>query len=133
MATVLNMKGLDTIRNSLRAAVAIMKDNIRPCMVEITTKIQVESMKRTPVRTGALMGSHRTVVKHGPSRTEGIIYCTGDNKAKRYYALYVHEAPPYVVFRSPWPRGRKFMERAIVENMGNLLGIIVKWLRISRP
>jgi len=88
-------------------------------MKRVVTLIQRESMKRTPVRTGNLRGSHRTMVYgDGAKSMTGVVQLTAN------YAIYVHEAPPTTHFRSPWPKGRKFMERAIKDNLAEIREII---------
>ncbi len=126
------LRGLDTVCNNLRVLAAIKKENMRPAMGEIITLLMRESMDRTPIRTGALRASHRCKVTGTGRRTVGTVWVVGNLRRtqpnRRYYALYVHEAPPWTKFRSPWPRGRKFLERAFMENIPQVRAIIAKWL-----
>jgi hypothetical protein len=120
------IRGLREVEANLRKLAKRMKMNVRPAMVEVVTLIQRESMERTPIRTGFLRASHRSRVIGRGVKTVGTIFVTAS------YALFVHEASPATRFRSPWPRGRKFLERAVTDNLAQLIGIIRNWLTV-RP
>jgi len=126
MAGRVKITGEKQILRNLERVAAKMKRNLRPAMVSALALIQKESMKRTPVDTGNLMGSHRSRVTESGRKTIGTIYLT------TAYALFVHEARKSVKFKSPWPRGRKFLERAIVDNLPEINKEITKWLRVDR-
>jgi len=116
------IKGLAKVNTALRQLERKMKANVRPALTEVTALIQKESMNRTPIRTGNLRASHRSaVIRRGLSGWYGVVYLTAN------YALFVHEAPPSTKFRSPWPRGRKYLERAIVDNLTRIVNIIRRW------
>lgn len=116
--------GVGRIRSNLRKLAWKKQAALHPCMVDIVSFVQRESMERTPVRTGDLMGSHRSYVRRMGNNILGIVQAT------KGYALFVHEAPPSTNFQSPWPRGRKFMERAINENRQGIWRRIKRWMKL---
>lgn len=118
-----DLRGLREVERALKRVADRKLANLRPCLAEVVAYVQRESMKRTPIRTGNLQGSHRSRVIGRGMKAVGAIYLTA------YYALFVHEAPPSTKFRSPWPRGRKYLERALVESTPKLRGIIRDWMR----
>lgn len=117
------IRGLDRVEANIRRLARKMKANVRPAMTQVVTLIQRESMERTPIRTGFLRASHRSTVRGTGMRTVGTIFVTAA------YALFVHEASPAVKFRSAWPRGRKYLERAVTDNLDRILAIIRRWMR----
>lgn len=122
------IRGLDEVQKNLRQVALRMRRNVRPAMVQVVTLIQRESMERTPIKTGFLRASHRSTVRGRGLRTVGTIFVTA------YYALFVHEASPATRFRSAWPRGRKFLERAVTDNQERIRLIIKSWLKpVVRP
>jgi len=123
MAKAYAIKGLDEIERNLRKMAKSMNKNLVPAMGDIVKTIQRESMKRTPIDTGNLRGSHRSRVIPTLRGVVGMIYVIAS------YGLFVHEAPPSTKFKSPWPRGRKFLERAIVDNKKKILDIIAEWMK----
>ena len=116
--------GQDEIIKNLKRLAKKMKGNLRPCMTEVVTLVQKESMIRTPVKTSNLVGSHRSkVTKDGTSGVIGSVYLLAS------YALFVHEARKTVRFESPWPKGRKFLERGITDNLMKIIDIIKDWMK----
>ena len=122
--TTVKIKGLNEVRANLRKVTMHIHGNSRAAMVETVATIQRESMRRTPVDTGNLMGGHRTKVGGHGKKVWGIIYVLAN------YALFVHEAPPSTVFKSKWPRGRKYLERAITDNLTMIKANILKWVKV---
>jgi len=118
------MSGLAEIRRNIRKVCKEMKRNCRPAVTQLVTEIQHASMDRTPIRTGNLKGSHRSRIYKGSTGQAlfGVVYLLAA------YALFVHEAKPDTQFRSPWPRGRKFLERAINDNYQRLRVMLKTWL-----
>jgi hypothetical protein len=118
--------GLAEVERNIRELARTMEANVRPAMTEVVAFITRESMERTPIRTGFLRASHRCKVVGSKVKTVGWIFVLAN------YALWVHEASRRVHFRSPWPRGRKFLERAVTDNLVVILAIIRKWMTIGR-
>ena len=118
----IKIEGLQTIRNNLRRVEKNMKSNLHSAMVEVVADVQRFSMKRSPIDTGNLQGSHRSRVEKTWRGIRGAIWVTAA------YALFVHEAPPSTRFQSPWPRGRKFLERGITDNLNAIKVRLKKWL-----
>lgn len=115
MAKRIQVTGLNEINRNLKEVARRMKKKIKPALRDVTTYVQKESMKRTPVDKGVLMGSHRPRVTKLGQRWIGSIYVLAA------YALFVHEARELVKFKSRWPRGRKFLERAITDNIDEII------------
>lgn len=114
--------GQKEIIKKLNKVAKKMKHNLYPAMVHVVTTIQKTSMEYTPVKTGNLVNSHRIrVIKIGRG-VIGSIYLLAN------YALFVHEANPSTKFQSPWPKGRKFLERAMVDNLVKINLILRGWL-----
>lgn len=116
------IKGLDEIRRNLRLVAKNMREGLVPSLQEVVRIIQRESMNRTPIDTGNLRGGHRSKVYAAGKSFVGAVYTLAS------YSLFVHEASEQVTFKSPWPRGRKFLERAITENLDLIRFTIRKWL-----
>ena len=121
--TRVKITGHDSIVRNLNRVAKSMEHNLRPAMVELVAFIEGESMERTPIKTGHLQGSHRNKVRKTGKKIIGSIYLLAA------YALFVHEAREGTKFRSPWPRGRKFLERAIVDNQREIKHMILKWVK----
>ncbi len=111
----------EIIRN-LNKVAKNMKRKLLPAMVQIVTTVQKTSMEYTPVDTSNLVNSHRVRVLKIGRGVIGTIYLLAN------YALFVHEARPSTNFQSPWPKGRKFLERAMVDNLVKINLIIRGWL-----
>jgi hypothetical protein len=116
------LTGRKAIEAALRRVATDMKRNLTPAITDVTAFVQHESMDRTPLRTGNLRGSTRSIVRKYTGKVVGTVYLTAA------YALFVHEAAEKVKFRSPWPRGRKYLERAMSENVGAIRAMIRRWL-----
>lgn len=110
------MQALDEVR---RKSPLRLKSAMADTLAVITRK----SMAYTPIRTGHLRASHRTAVFVAGRQIIGVIYVMA------VYAIYVHEASPSVIFRSKWPRGRKFLERAITDKADTLVQKVRRYLR----
>jgi len=116
----IKIEGQDFIMRRLQAVAKETEANLRPAITEVVAMLQRESMKRTPIDTGNLRGSHRSRVIGNGKKTIGAVYLTAA------YALFVHEALSSVNFKSKWPRGRKFLERAFVDNISDIANMIGK-------
>jgi len=123
MAKQVVITGQKQIIRNLQRVANRMKQNLRPAMVEVVSTIQRESMKRTPIDTGNLQAGHRSKVRGVARGIVGTVYTLAT------YALFVHEAPSTTKFKSAWPRGRKFLERAITDNVDEIVASIRKWLK----
>ena len=116
------LTGQDEIIRKLKRLARTMPLKLVPTVTKIGVLVERESMKRTLIKTGDLQGSHRIKV----FKTGGVVGVT--IFLTKVYALFVHEAKEGTKFRSPWPRGRKFLERAINENTEQIKVIIKKGL-----
>ena len=112
------------IINNMKRGARKMETSAHAAMIRVVTMIQRESMKRTPIDTGNLQGSHRSSV------TKDVKGIVGNIWVETVYALFVHEAREGTKFKSPWPRGRKFMERAITENVEAINSIFKRWIKV---
>ena len=112
------VSGLSGIQAKLKKYAKHLEDDAKPILVRVVAKVQKESMKRTPIQYGVLRASHRSTVSRGFGGWVGKVYLLAA------YALFVHEAPEGTNFRSEWPRGRKFLERAITDNLKEIKQII---------
>ena len=123
MATQIKMTGLAEINRNIKKEAERLKGNEKPAITEMVALIQKTSMQYTPVDKGILMGSHRSKVRRQSKGWYGSIWLLAA------YALFVHEAKQTTRFKSPWPKGRKFLDRAFTDKLDALRGILYKWLR----
>ena len=123
MAKQMKMTGLNEVNRNLKRYAKRLKGNERPALTEMVVTIQRTSMKYTPVDLGNLMGSHRNEVYKTITGWVGTIYLLA------VYALFVHEAKEGTNFKSPWPKGRKYLDRAFTDKLEEIKGILIKWLR----
>ena len=114
----IKIEGAAAISSALKKVAVTTEHNVRPALVEVVTFVQKESMKRTPIDTSTLQASHRSKVQGTGRNAVGMVWLLAS------YALFVHEARKSVNFKSPWPRGRKFLERAIVDNIREIKALI---------
>ena len=125
MAKQIKVTGLAELNRNLKKEAAKLKGKERPMLTEMVAVIQKTSMQYTPVDVGILMGSHRSLVEPQAKGWVGTIYLLAG------YSLFVHEAKPSTKFKSSWPKGRKYLERAFIDKMDVLKGILYKWLRLT--
>ena len=123
MAKQIKMTGLSEVNRNLKKYAKRLKGNERPALTEMVATIQKTSMKYTPVDLGILMGSHRNKVYKTIKGWVGTIYLLA------VYALFVHEAKEGTNFKSSWPKGRKYLDRAFTDKFEEVRGILIKWLR----
>lgn len=123
MAKRIEITGLDEINRNLKQYAKRLKENERPALTEMVAVIQKTSMKYTPVDVGVLMGSHRARVTKLGKKWFGTI------RLSAVYALFVHEAKKGTSFKSPWPKGRKFLDRAFTDKLKELQRILFKWMK----
>jgi len=114
--------GVEDIIKNLRQLNRRYPERMQKAMTQIVTAVQNTSMRYTPVDTGNLRGSHRGKVEKVFGRVRGVVYLLAS------YALFVHEAPETTKFKSHWPAGRKFLERAVVDNSGKIKEKIKQWM-----
>ena len=123
MAKRIKMTGLKEVNSNLKRYAKRLKGNERPALTEMVALIHKTSMEYTPVDKGNLMGSHRSRVTKLGSKWYGTIYVLA------VYALFVHEAKEGTNFKSSWPKGRKYLDRAFTDKLEKVKGILIKWLR----
>ena len=123
MAKRIKITGLNNINRNLKHYAKRLKGNERPALTEMVAEVQKTSMQYTPVDKGVLMGSHRNLVESTTKGWVGTVYLLAA------YALFVHEAKQSTNFKSSWPKGRKFLDRAFTDKLEILRGILIKWLR----
>ena len=123
MAKQIKVTGLAELNRNIKKEAAKLKGKERPMLTEMVAVIQKTSMQYTPVDIGILMGSHRNLVEPQAKGWVGTIYLLA------VYALFVHEAKEGTNFKSSWPKGRKYLDRAFTDKLEEVKGILIKWLR----
>jgi hypothetical protein len=101
--------GLNAVASRLAAAGVKIQDVAATALYEFAQEIRTESMKRTPVDTGALRASH---VVSAPTRSGNTVEVRiGVGGPATPYAIYVHEnlSASHTVGRS------KFLESAVLD------------------
>ena len=121
----IKITGMKEVNRNLRQLSRKMEKNVPPALAEVVSFVQKESMKRTPIDFGTLHASHRSKVEGTGKKARGIVYLLAA------YALFVHFARKTVKFKSQWPRGRLFLERAITDNLKPIGKIIQKWMKVN--
>lgn len=120
----IRLRGLKEVQRNLKKVGRVSERNLKHAMTEVVVDVQRYAMTRTPIDTGNLRSSFKNKVEKTSKGYRGKIW----NESS--YALFVHEAPPSTHFKSPWPRGRKFLERGITDNLRAIKETIIKWLKI---
>lgn len=98
----IEIKNAAQIQAAFRKAPYLMTKNLSKAIKNVSYKVQGESMKITPVRTGFLRGSHRTTF-------QGALHGTVEPTAS--YAYFVHEGTRFM-------RKRPFLENAVEFSQG---------------
>lgn len=124
MAKKMKFKGMGRINNNLRRVERAMQANLVTGMRMVAGDVQRKSMDYTPIDTGNLRAGHRSRVDKRLGRVLGVVYVLAA------YALFVHEAKPDTKFKSSWPRGRKFLERAMNDLAKDIRRKLKRWLKL---
>ena len=96
---------------SLTVAALLGPEVFNRALRGIVNDIKKDSMRRTPVKTGALRGSHEVIGPIGTYPDIGFKIQVGGSAAP--YAIFVHEVLPPAVHH---PNGEaKFLENAVIE------------------
>jgi hypothetical protein len=101
-----------------------VKSKLGAALYGVAQKVRLDSMKRTPVDTGALKSSH--TVSSPKLTSDGVEVTIGVGGASADYAVYVHED-----LSKRHPNGEaKFLERAVLEESSTFGHDLAKMLEV---
>lgn len=108
---------------------------IQKAMTKAAMKLEAESIKRAPIDEGHLQNSHRHKVEQNGNRTTAIAYIPTNSPASDY-AIYMHEGN-YTLGPVSMQKqgavgvkvGRKYLERALMEEQDKIISIIAQELK----
>lgn len=111
------------------------RQQIKKAMTKAAQVIEDESVKRAPIDEGHLQNSHRHKVEQNNTTTSAIAYIPSNSPASDY-ALYMHEGT-YTLGPASLQKqgavgvrvGRKYMERALMEEQDKIIATIVRELK----
>lgn len=122
----LDLKGAEQIKARLARLAAQVPNEVARALYEEARVEQVESMRRTPVDTGALRASHNTTKPEIDGRDISVSIEVGGPAAP--YAIHVHEN-----LEADHPVGQaKFLESTLNESRPFLAARIAKRIELNR-
>lgn len=112
------VKGLDNVMRNLNREIKAIEGRSREGLLQAALFVESEAVPITPILTGTLRNSAFTDIT-APGQTPPIARVGYSAE----YAAAVHEMPEEYNYTSPGT-GPKFLQRAISENVQEILGII---------
>lgn len=106
----LTVKGVDEVKRRLGLLANRMPAEIGRALYEVAQEEKTESMRRTPVDTGALRASHQVEAPVIEGKSISVTITVGGVAAP--YAVYVHEN----LYATHHVGQAKFLESTILEN-----------------
>ncbi|WP_161598310.1 HK97-gp10 family putative phage morphogenesis protein [Pseudodesulfovibrio senegalensis] len=130
MTTDIN-KALKQLNKAQRAT----ERQLKKAMTKAAMQFEAESVKRSPIDEGHLQSSHRHKVEQNGSDTTAIVYIPTNSPASDY-AIYMHEGT-YTLGPTSLQKqgsvgvrvGKKYMERALLEEEDKIIATIVRELK----
>lgn len=127
MAGELQVKGTDELLRNLRRLQELVPQEVARALYEEAQIEKTESQRRTPVKTGALKGSHEVSEPVIDGDEISVTISVGGSSAP--YALYVHENTEAL---HPSGGQAKFLESTVLESRPYLAARIARRMNLKR-
>ncbi len=121
-----DVKGLDKVMKRLEGLAKRMPNEVARALYEEAQVEKAESMRRTPVRTGALRASHEVSKPNVSGREISVVISVGGVAAP--YAVVVHENLEALHN----PGQAKFLESTLMESKPFMAARIAKRISLHR-